>query len=214
MTAYQALYADHEVMANHWWWRPGWQVGTRFYTWHITQDEAPAAIELAERYQDALRPFPSLDPVPRKWLHMTMQGVGHVEDVPESAIERVIDSVANRLTDFAPISTTYQRAHIFREAIALPPANPEALAELRSAVRAGITDALGECPEPEEGFRPHVSVAYSNDDADAAPIRGALDLAQPGLVHADYSHISLIVIHRDNRMYEWETIRRLRLGEE
>lgn len=212
MTDYQALYADHDTMANHWWWRPGWQVGTRFYTWHITQDEAPTVIDLARRHQDALRPFPSLDPVPSKWLHMTMQGVGHVEDVPQAAIDRVIDSVGSRLADVAPISTTYQRAHIFREAIALPPSNPEAFTQLRREVRAGIADALGECPEPEEGFRAHVSAAYSNADADSAPIRNALALAQPEPVQASYSKISLIVIHRDNRMYEWTTIRELRLG--
>jgi hypothetical protein len=29
-------YPDADELANHWWWRPGWQVGTRFYTWHVT----------------------------------------------------------------------------------------------------------------------------------------------------------------------------------
>lgn len=209
---YAALYADHATMATHWWWRPGWRVGTRFYAWHITQDDHPEVVQLVDRYQAALAELPTLDPVPPQWQHMTLQGVGHVEDITDQDAARVVDAVARRLADFPAITTTYQRAHIFREAIALPPSTPERFTALRDAIRDGITEALGEVSEAREGFRAHVSAAYSSGDAPSVPIRVALDEASPSRpVEATYREVSLIRMHRDHRMYEWETIATSRL---
>lgn len=213
MVNYTALYADHETMANHWWWRPGWQVGTRFYAWHITQQDQPQVLDLVHRYRTAVGAIASLDPIPDEWVHMTLQGVGHVEDVDQATLDRVVEAVTQRLAVLAPITTTFQRAHIAHEALILPPDKPEAFTEVRQAIRQGITDALGTCPESEDGFRAHVSAAYSNADADSAPIRDALDRAQPATpAEATYTHVSLIRMHRDRRMYEWETLHTVPLG--
>jgi 2'-5' RNA ligase len=201
-------------MTDHWWWRPGWRVGTRFYAWHITQDDQPGVHDLAQRYRTAVSTIETLDPIPDEWLHMTMQGVGHVEDINIAALDFLTLRVADRLRALAPITTSYQRADITSEAVVLTPADPEAFAEVRRAIRAGITDALGECPESEDGFRAHVSVAYGNADADAAPIREALDRAAPAAPSsATYTKVSLIRMHRDQRMYEWDVIREVPLGE-
>jgi 2'-5' RNA ligase len=214
MTDDSARNADHPAMTDHWWWRPGWRVGTRFYAWHITQDDQPEVRDLAQRYRAAVSTIETLDPIPDEWLHMTMQGLGHVEDINIAALDFVTLRVAERLRTLAPITTSYQRAEITSEAVILTPDDPEAFAEARRAIRAGITDALGECPESEDGFRAHVSVAYGNADADAAPIRAALDRAEPVAPStATYTKVSLIRMHRDQRMYEWDVIRAVPLGE-
>ncbi|WP_369370601.1 2'-5' RNA ligase family protein [Promicromonospora sp. Populi] len=213
MTDYEALYADHDSMADHWWWRPGWHVGTRFYSWHITQDDQPEVRDLLHNYRDAIDTISTLDPVPDRWLHMTLQGVGHVSDVDPATLDSVTTAVADRLGHLAPVATTYQRVHISGEALILPPSDPEPFTDIRRAIRQGITDALGECPEADVGFRAHVSAAYSNASADAAPIRKVLDRAQPLTpVQATYTHVALIRMHRDHRMYEWDTIRSVPLG--
>jgi 2'-5' RNA ligase len=214
MTDDSARYADDDAMTDHWWWRPGWQVGTRFYAWHITQDDQPEVRDLAQQYRAAVSTIETLDPIPDEWLHMTVQGLGHVEDINIAALDFVTLRVADRLRALAPITTSYQRADITSEAVILTPDDPEAFASVRRAIRAGITDALGECPEPEDGFRAHVSVAYGNADADAAPIREALDRAEPAAPStATYTKVSLIRMHRDQRMYEWDVIREVPLGE-
>jgi 2'-5' RNA ligase len=214
MTDDSAHTADHDAMTDHWWWRPGWRVGTRFYAWHITQNDQPGVHDLAQRYRTALSTIDTLDPIPDEWLHMTLQGVGHVEDINIAALDFLTLRVADRLRALAPITTSYQRADITSEAVILTPEDPEAFAEVRRAIRAGITDALGECPESEDGFRAHVSVAYGNADADAAPIREALDQAEPATSStATYAKVSLIRMHRDQRMYEWDVIREVPLGE-
>lgn len=215
MTDYTALYADHDTMANHWWWRPGWHVGTRFYAWHITQNDQPDVRALVHRYRDAVSTIRTLDPIPDQWLHMTLQGVGSIEDIDALTLDSVTDAVAERLRTLAPVTAHYQRAHIAREALILPPDVPEAFTDVRREIRQGITDALGVCPEAEAGFRAHVSAAYSNAEANAAPIRAALDRAQPDTpAAATYTHVSLIRMHRDRRMYEWDTVRTVPLGRE
>ncbi|GAA2497101.1 2'-5' RNA ligase family protein [Terrabacter carboxydivorans] len=197
-------YADQPEMANHWWWRPGWHVGTRFYAWHITLDGQDRLHQLIDEYQEALKPFPTLDPIPREWRHITLQGLGHIEDVSDQQRDEAIQGVAERLAKLEPIESTFQRAVIFREAIALPPSNPDAYANLRNEIRAGITDAWGWCPENAEGFRAHTSVAYSNRPATSKPIRNALDFrdADSGAAFLADS-VSLILMHRDTIPYKW-----------
>lgn len=198
-------YADHAEMANHWWWRPGWKVGTRFYAWHITLDGQDELHHLIDAYQDALQPFPTLDPIPRKWRHITLQGLGHVEELSDQQRDEAVHAVAERLARLAPIESTFQRAVIFREAIALPPSNPDAYAHLRHEIRAGITDAWGWCPESPEGFRAHASVAYSNGVSPSAPMRETLT-ATKHTATARFSDLALIRMHRDHQMYEWMPI--------
>lgn len=199
-------YADHDEMANHWWWRPGWKVGTRFYAWHVTLDGQDDLHRLIDEYQDALKPFPTLDPVPRKWRHVTLQGLGHIENVNDQQRDEAVQAVSERLAKLDPIESYFQRAAIFREAIALPPSNPDAYAMLRNEIRAGIADAWGWCPEQPDGFRAHASAAYSNGSADALPVRRALTEASPAAVRTNIDKASLILMHRDHRMYEWETV--------
>ncbi|EWT03868.1 hypothetical protein N864_17540 [Intrasporangium chromatireducens Q5-1] len=199
-------YADHTEMANHWWWRPGWKVGTRFYAWHITLDGQDDLHRLIDQYQDALKPFPTLDLIPRRWRHITLQGLGHSEDVTAQQRDEAVHAVAERLAKLEPIDSAFQRAVIFREAIALPPSNPDAYANLRSEIRAGIADAWGWCPENADGFRAHASAAYSNGQRPTREIREALDTAEPrdgSLVRV--TSVSLIRMHRDRAMYEWQT---------
>lgn len=199
-------YADHDQMENHWWWRPGWRVGTRFYAWHITLDNQADLHRLMDDYATALAPFQTLDPVPRPWRHITLQGLGHVEEVTDAQRDAAVETVAARLADLETIQSIYQRAAIFKEAIALPPSNPEAYAQLRNAIRAGIADAWGHTPEKAEGFRAHTSVAYSSGIGDGLAIRSALDQADPAPAPATVSGVDLILMHRDRRMYEWTTV--------
>jgi len=66
---------------DHWWWRPGWQEGRRFYTFHVTFGQQPGVQQLAKQARDRLKGFPTLDLVPGRWLHLTMQGVGFEGEV-------------------------------------------------------------------------------------------------------------------------------------
>jgi len=204
---------EHTTMADHWWWRPGWQVGTRYYAWHLTQEDQPALVSLAGTLRGALRAFPALDAIPDPWLHMTLHGVGHVQDVEPAARDQVIDGVARRLRRFGPISAAFASSYVGREGVMLLPEDPAPFTALVQELRAGTAEALGIPEDGSRPFWPHVSIAYSSAPADAAPIRAASEAAEPDEpAPATYRRVSLIRMHRDHRMYEWETVAEVPLG--
>lgn len=206
-------HADPEEMADHWWWRPGWQVGTRFYALHLTLEHQVPLHGLIDAYVGALDDASTLDPIPPRWRHLTVQGLGHVPDVDDARLRSAIVGIARELAALEPIRADFRRAAILREAVALPPSDPEPFIDLRDALRRGITAAWGSCLDRADGFRPHVSVAYSTATARADPIRSALDGVEPlEPVVAIFDAVSVIRMHRDRRMYEWETVERIPLG--
>jgi hypothetical protein len=84
---------------------------TRFYAWHITLDDQAELHEVAARYQEASRTFDALDVVSRRWLHMTMQGVDHVQAVPDAQRDAIVAAVEAHL-DALPV--------LHREAVVVP----------------------------------------------------------------------------------------------
>jgi 2'-5' RNA ligase len=208
MTLPPLPYPDAASLTDHWWWRPGWRVGTRFYAWHITLTGLPALRDLVAGYRAALAGFEVLDPIPEQWLHITVQGLGHTRDVSDAERDAVIDAVQGRLLAVASPTLTFGRPVLNREAVVIPPTDAEPLRALRTAIRLGIGDGVGSgrVPEVSTPFRPHVSVAYVNAPAAPAPIRAALDAVGDRSAEVTIAAVTLIVMHRDRRMYEWREV--------
>ncbi|MEH1056410.1 hypothetical protein V6U89_14485 [Micromonospora sp. CPCC 206171] len=57
-----------------------------------------------------------------------------------------------------------------------------------------------------------MSVAYLTADGPAAPYIRAVEVIEPDRAAVRISHIDLIEMHRDRRMYEWEVVARFPLG--
>ncbi|MFG2811997.1 2'-5' RNA ligase family protein [Streptomyces sp. NPDC048410] len=202
-----------DTLRNHWWWRPGWSVGRRFYTWHLTWEGQDDVHRLAAEYRDALAPFAGeLTLIPDRWLHLTMQGIGFVGEVAERDVRAVADAASERLAAVPAFDVRVGPHVLAPEAILLPahPAGP--VTEVREAIRGAIGDVLHDVPEKPTGFRPHVSVAYSASDGPAAPVQEALAAREFTPAQARVTSAELIVIHRDNEMYEWETFASVPLG--
>ena len=63
----------------------------------------------------------------------------------------------------------------------------------------------GNVDELEDGFRPHVTLAYSGYDAPTTEIRSRLEhLRDRPPVATHVSQIQLIALNRDEKMYRWE----------
>ena len=207
-------YPDATELVNHWWWRPGWTVGTRFYAWHITVNDLPELRDLVSTYQQGLADFPTLDLIPPEWMHITVQGVGHTRDVSVAERDAIVRSAAARLAGIAAPTLAFHRPVLHREAVVIPPTDPEPLRAIRTAIRAGIGDILGSdrVPETADGFRPHVSAAYVNTDEVPLAVRAALDAVTVAPTRVTIRQASLIEMHRDHRMYEWKSLTTIPLG--
>ena len=195
-------HADH--VRNHWWWRPGWHHGTRFYTWHLTFEHQPQLHELVDAYQHELADLPQLDLIPRQWLHLTMQGVGFVDQVDQHQLDQLVHAARARLAALRAPEITFDRPLLRPEAILLPATPADSVIAIRDAIRSAFPDAgLGDAPEPRDGFLPHVSVAYVNQDGPADPVLAALTRVPTTPVTIEISSAALIVLDRDNLMYQW-----------
>jgi hypothetical protein len=77
-----------------------------------------------------------------------------------------------------------------------------------------MADVLGQeaVPEQAEGFQPHASLAYVNRDQPASAVVAAIDSGEPEPAHTTIADVSLIEMHRDDRMYQWRTIATASLG--
>lgn len=191
--------------ADHWWWRPGWGPGTRFYTWHLTFAQSPDVHRIAGQYRKALAPVGGLDLVPDAWLHLTMQGVGFTEQVEEGDLLAILAAARRNLSEIGPFDIELDRPVFTPEAIRWDPVPAQPVVALRLAIRRAIGEAWAEVPEVEEGFSPHVTIAYCNTRGPAAPVLAALATPPGDPVNARVTHADLIVLGRDRKMYEWET---------
>ena len=200
-----------DQLRNHWYWRPGWGVGTRFYTWHLTWDGKTELHRLVDDYQAVLASVDGLDPIPRPWLHLTMQGIAHVAALTDDQLAELIGRSRTAIAGLAPIPVRFDRVRITAEALLLEPRPAEPISVLRRTLRDVTADVLGAAPGRAE-FSPHVSIAYVNADQPAAATVAAVESIRPAPAEVTIDAASLIEQHRDNRMYEWRTIAALPLS--
>lgn len=201
------------AMRNHWWWRPGWELGRKMYTWHITFDDQSSFHEIVKAYQSALKDLPGLDLIPPQWLHLTMQGVGFVDEVSVNDAQSIVDAARSRCASLAPLELTFGTAKVEPEAIMFAVHPADRLREIRTQVRAAIVDVWSEEKVPEGyEWNPHVSIAYSNAAGPAEPFLEALSHVDAAPAALSVRKVELIVLNRDNRMYEWETFSTVALG--
>ncbi|MGH3922784.1 MAG: 2'-5' RNA ligase family protein, partial [Pseudonocardiaceae bacterium] len=160
-------------LRNHWWPRPGWRPGRIMCTWHLTFEHATPLQELVSAYQAALAPLPGLNPVPLRWLHLTIQGVGYADELAPGQLDEVTESVRSELATMPAFTLTFHHAVIRDEAITLPPTPVEPLHELLTRLRHGISMATSAPvhtgPEQTHGFHPHVTIAYSHTNTPTQP---------------------------------------------
>lgn len=195
---------------NHWH-KPGWQPGSRSYYWHLTWDGADDLHRLADEYLAALAPIDGLDPIPQRWRHMTLQGLGRAGEVDQDQLDAVIMQAPAVLAGSAPIKVRFDRFLIGAEALLLIPEPAEPIAALRGSLRDLTAEVVGEPPGRPE-FLPHVSIAYVNQDGPAAPAVAAVETVRPRPADAMINTVTLVEQHRDHQMYEWQVLATLPLA--
>jgi 2'-5' RNA ligase len=195
-------------LTDHWYWRPGWRVGRSFYTWHLTFEDATGLHELVSRLQEQIA-TPAHDLVPLEGLHLTMQGVGFTDEVKDVDVSAIVEAARARLAGVAAFTLSLGPVDPDAEGVGLL-VRPWAPVEgVRLAIRDAIADVWGEVnvPEDRDGFRPHVTLAYSATDAPAEPVRGLLEpLRDIAPATVQINQAQLIRLNRDERVYRWDVV--------
>ena len=203
-----------EVTKDHWWWRPGWRLGRSFYTWHITFADQPDIWRLLSHYAAPISKFSTLDPVDQDGLHLTIQGIGFTDEVGLPVVEQIVDATRLRCSKLEPLRLQIGPPKVDPESVQMPVRPPDQVISLRLALRQAIADVWGaeNTPETMDGFRPHVTLAYSHGSASMPEIESSLHIAGSLTGDALISAVSLIELNRDRKRYEWTETATVNLG--
>ncbi|MDG4838389.1 2'-5' RNA ligase family protein [Micromonospora sp. WMMD967] len=207
-TAYQ----DLPRLTNHWYWRPGWRADRQFYTWHLTFEHQPELHHLVADLQRQLT-LPGLDLVPLDGLHLTMQGLGFTDEVTNTDVAAVVAETRRRCAGLPPLELMLGPVDPDAEGIGLLVRPWDRLEDLRATIRGAIGAVWQTVPEAPDGFRPHVTIAYSCGQEPTGPIRTRLN----NLLHRQPARVtirqaSLIALRREHRSYRWTTVATTPLG--
>ncbi len=143
-----------------------------------------------------------------------MQGIGFTDEVDRADVGAIVDAARSRCTELAPFTVTLGPPRVDPEALMLPVRPTEPVARLRATLRSAIADVWGpdSVPEDPDGFRPHVSLAYSNAAGPAAPIAQRLTAWPVTSDEITVRRATLIDLNRDYRVYQWADIATAELG--
>ena len=193
---------DFERTRDHWWWRPGWGPGARFLTFHLTFETAPELHAEASRLAPGLAVLPRVDVVPIPWLHLTMTGVGFVDDVSADQIAALTDAVIHRAEGRATSPLVFDGIVLADEGVSLTDSGSTWLHELKALQERAVAEICGVAGSAI--FRPHVSLAYFAGDVDAAAVAEAVRDARDIAVARPL--LSLIELGRDDGVYTWRVV--------
>ncbi|WP_328415010.1 2'-5' RNA ligase family protein [Micromonospora sp. NBC_00389] len=207
-TAYQ----DLPELTNHWYWRPGWRADRQFYTWHLTFEHQPELHHLVTDLQRQLT-LPGLDLVPLDGLHLTMQGLGFTDEVTNSDIKTIVAETRRRCAGLPPLELSLGPVDPDAEGIGLLVRPWDRVEHLRATIRDAIGAVWQIVPEAAEGFRPHVTIAYSGSRAPTGPIWDRLNaLRHQPPARVTIRQATLITLRREHRTYQWTTVATAPLG--
>lgn len=198
-----AAFAALPDMGNHWL-RPGWGPDTRRYYWFLTVGHAPQIAELAKQCQKPLA-GDGFDTVPPEGLHVTICRIGDARDVTEQTLEDLVEAAEFRCGNLPGFDLRAIPVAGSRGAVRLSLAPWEPLLALHRAVgTAGLDVGLGR-RQPTEDFRPHLGVAYCNQDTDAVLIRDKIEkLRALQSQQFNVREVQLVELRRERRVYRWD----------
>jgi hypothetical protein len=191
---------------DHWWWRPGWRPGRRFYTFHVTWRDQPAVQELAAQARARLAEIRGLDPVPGPWLHLTTQGIGFTDEVSGADLAAITAAARARLAAVHPVLVQSGRRRPCRKASPAGSARQEPLipSGTRCAPRSARYGAPARCRKRRNG---HHTCRWPTPTPTIPPT-----LSTPPSVTAEPRRRPCVIrLGRDQHLYEWESIETLPL---
>lgn len=191
---------------NHWWWRDGWGIGTRYLTWHFVLNDQVALYQYTQRYREVLIKFGCFDFVPSHGLHLTTQGFGFEQDIPPALLAKVLDVLHTNLRGVSAFKATAFPPKLFPETVFSELKPRESFVQVRNLIRTTLSQTLEGFNNEESRFTPHVSIAYCNKEVPAEPIREALESLGDESLDMRISHVDLILLNRDNHEYAWDVV--------
>ena len=202
-------------LTSHWDWRPEWTAARPNWWWYATFETDPTVRRLARNVQKSINRGAPVDPIPLRWLHLSLAEVGYVADVPRAVAHECALAAREAVAQMHSLSLTIGPVTMMPGAVVLDVRAPD-LVELHHRLLTAVASTLPR-PPVQRPFTPHISVAYvrrdctSEDVLDAATMQHQ-DLPAGSHASTELAEIALVEVVRDQRHYRWTSRHRLSLG--
>ena len=194
-------------LRDHWWWREGWQPGSRHLQWYLTFEGQDALHDSVTDLQKAVAGFAGLASVPLPWLHLTLAGFGEARSMTDEDVCRLITATHERLSGLPDLALVFARVLVLAESVVLVPERDERLADVQRAITEAARQVLGEQGDRlSVPFSPHLSVAYAGGSEDAEQVLASLQQVAPAPSVTARPTLSLVEVQRDDQAYTWRLV--------
>lgn len=197
---------DVARLRDHWWWRDGWQPGSRHLQWYLTFEEQDALHDTVTDAQKAVAGFASLAAVPLPWLHLTLAGLGEARRVSDDDVLRLIDATHDRLVGQPDLELDFGRVVVLAESVILVPDESEGLESLQRVIAEAGREVLGDAAGMALPFGAHLSIAYAGGSEDAEQVTASLQQLASAPAATARPTLSLVEVQRDDRAYTWRLV--------
>ncbi|WP_090069498.1 2'-5' RNA ligase family protein [Lentzea flaviverrucosa] len=182
------------------------------YTFFLTFEDDLRSSENVQYSYRALANAPELDIVRPRWMHITVQGVGFVDEVEPLAIEKLTGVIRQKLCSVGPLCMTLGPAVVAQEGVVLLTSHTVEMQRLQAILRDGIAEVLS---EKESGFgaplEPHVTLAYSHGVGSTEGVKSSLRGSEELFHQVTFNSIRLVILGRDDQTYTWTTAAKIPL---
>jgi 2'-5' RNA ligase len=193
-------------------WRPDWGAGRPRYWWYLTFAGQTHLAEVAARLQDRLRDVDAAEPIPRRWLHLTVQDIGFADECGED-LPRLVECATERLHGMSPLALRLGPVITLGSAVVLAAEPVEDLTALRSRLQDAMSSAGTTAAVPGPAvFHPHVSLTYLKRECDAAEVLRPVENESTTSLHVSVTSVTLAKVTRGDCSYRWDTCAEIPLG--
>ena len=209
---------DRTVLRNHWVPRPGWSPGRSLLACYLALDTYPQVTEHLVRHQDMLGDLAQIDLVPVPWMHVTVQGIAFLDELPADSMSELADALREPLALLEAPRVRLGLPEPGGEGMFFPLTPRGRLSEMRDQIRETAMKVLElpllyGLPGQDQDFCPHASFAYANSDMAVQEVMSRLaDVTRPP-VEIAVTSVSVIALRQSDRRWWWGDRRDVPVGD-
>jgi hypothetical protein len=204
-------------LQNHWTDLPEWNSGRQLWAFYLTFPRCELLHARVARYHEALHGVGGLDLVKPEFLHLTVQGIAFADRITPSQLNEIWDAAQYCAENTWITNLAVHDALPDFDAIQMDVSPADPIVTLKAELSDRVAEIIGgsavyELPGPKAGFRPHISIAYANQDVSGSAV--LKDLAELNCIdiRIPATSLSLIKLCRGRRMWYWSDEYRFPFG--